>query len=325
MIEPKRYKKQTIPKHIFSDFLKECGDYNRKKLKQEASPIWTKIYDDTSGYDVFDYIENKDINKLKDVYENYYVNGLSDGATSGIALEDKEKRDSKSKRNLLRSRPLAIHFKMIGMKEDLDTTTFYDKVYQKYNIPSSINIGQTWGWEIGDNFVHFEIQDYLYFLDIITKILDSYNLNKTFFIGDGSGIMSSLLYQNFDIESSTHIDISHLLLRQFINNVDSKTKIKHIYAENFDENFKHDTQILINQDSFPEMPLDSMEKYMKNMDNNNVPFVLSYNIENGITFNSHHIDYRSVIKDCGYESIWRFDSAVRPPYVFELFYKEKHD
>ena len=38
---------------------------------------------------------------------------------------------------------------------------------------------------------------------------------------------------------------------------------------------KHDTQILINQDD----PLDSMEKYMRNMDNNNVPFVLSYNIE----------------------------------------------
>ena len=57
------------------------------------------------------------------------------------------------------------------------------------------------------------------------------------------------------------------------------------------------------------------------MDNNNVPFVLSYNIENGQTFNPHHIDYRKVIKDYGYESIWRFDSAVRPPYVFELFYK----
>ena len=134
--------------------------------------------------------------------------------------------------------------------------------------------------------------------------------------------MSSILYENYDIESSIHIDIAHLLLRQYINNVESPTEVQHIYAENFDEEMKHDTQILINQDSFPEMPIDSMEKYMRNMDNNNVPFVLSYNIENGITFNPHHIDYRKVILDLD-----RITDLilVRPPYVFELFYKGDND
>ena len=86
---------------------------------------------------------------------------------------------------------------------------------------------------------------------------------------------------------------------------------------------KHDTQILINQDSFPEIPLDSMEKYMRNMDNNNVPFVLSYNIENGITFNPHRIDYRKVILDLGYESIWRFDSQSDHHMYSNYFTKEK--
>ena len=320
MIQPKRFHKQDIDKQLFENFFSECGDYDRNNLNKESSPIWTRIHENNIGYNVFDSIQSKDIDNLKKLYEDYYVNGISSGATTGLSVDE-----NKNKRNLLRSQPLAIHLEILENGQDLNLIDFYNKLFEKYKIPSSINIGQTWGWEIGENFVHFEIQDYIYFLDIITKILESYNLNKTCFIGDGSGLMSSLLYENYDIESSTHIDIAHLLLRQYINNVESPTRVKHIYAENFNENVKHDTQILINQDSFPEMPLDSMEKYMRNMDNNNVPFVLSYNIENGITFNSHHIDYRKVILDCGYESIWRFDSTVRPPYVFELFYKGENN
>jgi len=64
-----------------------------------------------------------------------------------------------------------------------------------------------------------------------------------------------------------------------------------------------------------------VEKYIDNAKLNNVPFILSYNIENGQSFNKHHSDYRSVILSRGYNSIWRMDSDVRPPYVFELFYK----
>ena len=105
---------------------------------------------------------------------------------------------------LLRSKPLDL--KMVEQNQDLDIGKFYSELYKKYYIPKTINVGQTWGWDLGDNFVHFEIQDYIYFLDIITKVLESYNLNKTF-IGDGSGVMSSILYQNYDIKSSIHIDM----------------------------------------------------------------------------------------------------------------------
>ena len=175
MIEPKRYKKQNITRKIFSNFFEECGDYNQYYLTIEASPIWTDCYDN-HDYDVFECLENKDVDKLKELYENYYINGLSDGATSGKALENENTRKSKSDRNLQRTYPLAIHLKMIKEEENLDGKDFYNKLYQKYNVPKTINIGQTWGWDIGDNFVHFEIQDYIYFLDIIQKILKSYVL-----------------------------------------------------------------------------------------------------------------------------------------------------
>ena len=111
----------------------------------------------------------------------------------------------------------------------MNLTEFYDHLYKRFNIPKTINIGQTWGWNIGDNFVHFEIQDYLYFLDIIQKILESYNLNKTFFIGDGSGFIEFVYYIKIIILNLQLMSIlSHLLLRQYINNVESSTKVQHI-------------------------------------------------------------------------------------------------
>ena len=317
MKKPIRFKKQEVDIEVFDNFFVECGDYKRNNLEKESSPIWTRIYNHKGGYDVFDYIESKNSSELKKIYEEYYVNGISEGATTGLSVDE-----NKNKRNLLRSEPLAAHLEMTQKNQDLNLTDFYNELYQKFKIPDYINIGQTWGWDIGDNFIHFEIQDYVYFLDIMKSILENYNLNRTCFIGDGTGLMSALLYENFEVKSSIHIDMAHFLLRQYINSVNCDTDIKHVFAENFDENMEHDTQIMINQDSFPEMPLDSMKKYVQNMDKNNVPFILSYNIENGITFNPHHIDYRKVILDHGYQSIWRFDSQVRPPYVFELFYKE---
>ena len=318
MIEPIRYKKQNIKKNVFQSFLNECGDYYKQKVDDEVSQIWSDGINDWTGRDVFNALEDKNIDELKSLYENYYVSGLSEGASCGKALEKEETRIRKSKRNIDRVEPLRLHY-------GLDVTNpkeVYDVMFDKYHIPQSINIGQTWGWEYGDNFVHFEMADYLYFLDIVLKILNEYDLHRTCFIGDGSGLLSSLLYNNYDIKSSIHIDLAHLLLRQYINNYEFKSKVSHLYAETFDVSYKHDTQIVINQDSFPEMTKHALEKYMDNLGVvNKVPFILSYNIENGITFNPHHTDYRGIIQSRGYESVWRFDSTVRPPYVFELFYK----
>lgn len=325
MVEPIRHKHIQIDKKIFESFFEECGTYFSQDLNTSASPIWNRVINNETGTEVFDSIEKKDIDKLKELYEEYYVHGISEGASSGKALSNEKYRHDKSQRNIFRIKPLAVHLEDYKENEDIVVNDYMKKIFERYKIPNEINIGQTWGWNIGDNFVHFELIDYLYFLDIIQKILKEYNLDKTFFIGDGSGLLSCLLYNNYNIQKSTHVDLSHLLLRQYINNSHCDVDVKHIYAENFDGDMKHDTQILINQDSFPEMPLTSMEKYIKNMDDNNVPFVLSYNIENGTEFNPNHIDYRKVLSDNGYESVWRHFSTVRPPYVIELFYKGDND
>ncbi len=321
MIEPVRYEHKEIDLEIFKNFFDECGSISKFDNDTEISPIWKKIYEDWIGSEVISFIENQDVDNLKKVYEEYYVHGLSEGASSGKALVDngKQYRLDKAKRNVDRVNPLRLHFQY----NQTEPNEVYKLLFDKFNVPDTINFGKSWGWKYDNIFVHFELADYLYFLDILIKILKEYELDKTLFIGDGSGLLSSLLYNNFDIKSSHHIDLSHFLLRQYINNYKNGTKITHHYAETFDTNFKHDTQILINQDSFPEMKSNSVEKYIHNVKLNNVPFILSYNIENGQSFNKHHSDYRSIILNQGYSSIWRLDSTLRPPYVFELFHLNK--
>ena len=309
-----RYPKKEIDLSTFESFYKECGEYpGVKKTNSEISSLWSQIFDELDT-NIFQVLENKDLNKLKEIYEDYYVNGISDGASSGKHLEDEKKLIKKSHRNVNRVKLLRDYF---GYDES-EPVKVYELLYKKYKIPDAITDGQTWGWQYGDNFVHFEIADYIYFLDILIKILDEYGLDKTIFIGEGSGLLSSLLYDNYDIKESHQIDLSHFLLKQYLTNYDNDVNVKYHYAENFQVDFKHDSQILINQDSFPEMTMESMERYIENAKLNNVNLILSYNTPT-IRPDGGHINFYKVLKSSGYESIWEIESTVRPHYFIELF------
>ena len=74
MIEPKRYHKQSIDLKLFQDFFIECGDYKMNNLDNTASPIWTKCYENHDE-NVFESLQKKSLDNLKNLYENYYMNG----------------------------------------------------------------------------------------------------------------------------------------------------------------------------------------------------------------------------------------------------------
>ena len=309
-----RYPKKEIDLNIFESFYKECGEYpGIEKINSEISLVWRKMIDKWNT-NIFQILENKDLNKLKESYEDYYVNGISEGANAGKSLENEEKFIKKSQKQVDRVEPLRNHFGYSESRPD----KVYELLYEKYDIPDVINDGQTWGWQYGDNFVHFELADYLYFLDIIIRILDEYGLDKTMFVGEGSGLLSCLLYNNYNIKSSHQVDFGHFLLKQYLTNYGGKVKVGYHYAENFQVDFIHDSQILINQISFPEMRKDSMEKYVENAKLNNVNFILSYNTPQ-IRTDGGHINYYKVLAASGYTKIWKEASAIRPHYFIELF------
>ena len=324
---PVRYPKQKIDENIFKNFFQKFGKYPGKQSTiKEIGPVWEYVLNrwTNSTVDVFKSLEEEDFQKLTDIYENYYVQGVSEGASSGKAFLDKHKggngyeyKSKKSKRNIERFKTLSNY---LNYKTD-NINEIYDSILKDFKIPQEPNLGQTWGWWYNDTFIHFELADYIYFSKIIINLLKEFNLNKTMFIGDGSGVLSSLIYNNYNITSSYHIDLSHFLIKQYLNN--SSNNIHYYYAENFKENTIHDAQILINQDSFSEMSDESVYRYIKNAKFNNVPYILSYNKETTFEGGNKHSDFKSILLNLNYVSKRKVTSIINDYYSIELFELKK--
>jgi hypothetical protein len=306
---------------LFEIFFNEYGKYpGVDKTDSEISIVWQSVFDKYAT-DVFNVMEKGDLIQLKEIYENYYISGTSEGASSGKAMSNNRLKLEKSKRNIERVKPLQeyLGLKSLQSNQFIEPQEFYNLLNEKVIIPELINYGQTWGWYYGDLFIHFELADYIYFSDIIVKMLDLLKINKTFFLGDGSGLLSAMVYNNYEVALSHHVDLGHFLLKQYLTNYGGEVKVGYHYAENFQVDFIHDSQILINQDSFPEMTNESVEKYVENAILNNVSYILSYNKE--VTFEGvyTHSDFRATIIKHGYISKHRYDSVIREGYAIELF------
>ena len=214
-IMPVRYPKKEINIDLFGKFFNKFGKYpGKEKTNLEIGPVWEQCIKrwTTSTVDVFSAMEEKNFKELKEIYENYYIYGISEGASSGKALLDSTEggngyqyKANKVKRNVNRANLLSNHLNL-GLN---DIDKIYKKINKSITKPESPNYGQTWGWWYGDIFIHFELADYVYFLDIIKQIFKQLNITKTCFLGDGSGLLSTLVYSNCNIKSSHHIDLSH--------------------------------------------------------------------------------------------------------------------
>jgi hypothetical protein len=322
-ILPVRYPFKKINPEIFSDFFAKFGKYPGKaKTNDEIAPVWQQCFRNwtNSTINVFDIIDGGDFEQLAQVYENYYVQGVSEGASSGKALSDNggnsfQYKLNKSNRNIERAKTLGNYLNL-DFKTEKDV---YKILNDRFTIPSSPNVGQTWGWWHDDLFIHFELADYVYFLDFIVKIFKEYNITKTCFLGDGSGLLSSLVYNNLSVDYSQHIDLGHFLIKQYLNQPNS-SYINYFYAENFNPETKSEAQILINQDSFPEMSDEAVLKYLKYANYNKIPYILSYNKEVTFEGGNPHSDFRKIITNNNYTSIFRVDpTLMREGYKIELF------
>ena len=319
-----RHPKLQIDINTINKFFTCSNSYPGKPATlQEIGPVWETVLSDwtLSSVDIFTAIENKDFESLIKIYENYYIQGVSEGASTGKAFESKDiggvgenYKHQKNIRNINR-------IKQLGVFLGIESENLYDIIHSindRISIPNSINQGQTWGWWFGDIFVHFELSDYIYFLDSISTVLKDLNLTKTIFLGDGSGLLSTLVYNNCNINSSYHIDLGHFLFKQFLNNPD-RNDIQYYYAEGFNPSTPMEAEILINQDSFPEMSDESVKKYIKNIKLNEIPYVLSYN--KSVTFEGGciHSDWKSELLKQGYTLISSLSPTMREGYVIEVF------
>ena len=315
----KRNRKVQINESIFDEFFSSVGKYpGINETLSNISNIWKSVLMDQYPTNIFSLLEKGNIREIKGAYENYYVNGISDGACGGKGLDKFSRRWEITQRSIKRLEPLKEHF---GVKSDykdqhLAPPALLSKLTNNFNVPKVIEIGQPWGWFYNNTFYHYELADHIYFADIIIKVLDLLKLNKICFLGDGTGLTGCLVNNNYNVETAHFIDLAHFLLKQYILNRDRNAKFH--YAENFITDNIMGSQILINQDSFPEIPSECLDNYFQCLNENKIEYVLSYNHE---IFADNHVDYRKKLIDIGMSSAIRFESSLRSKYIIELFYK----
>ena len=321
---PVRYPKEDISISHFKNFFNKFGKYPGKlSTITEIGPVWKQVLSEwtNSSVDVFKSLEDENFQELKEIYENYYVQGVSEGASSGKAFEGESKGGNGEQYKYKKTQRNIKRFEIISKYFNFDTNNIgkiYSLLLDKIKIPQKPNVGQTWGWWYNDTFIHFELAEYIYFSDIIFNIFKELNISKTTFLGEGSGVLSSLVYDNYNIKNSHHIDLSHFLIKQYLNNVDNPN-IHYHYAEDFKDNTLCDSEILINQDSFPEMDDKSVYRYIKNAKFNNVPYILSYNKSTTFEGGNRHSDWKSIILNFGYVPKKEIKSIINEYYTIELF------
>ena len=136
-------------------------------------------------------------------------------------------------------------------------------------------------------------------------------------LGDGTGVNCALINANSSENIHlTHVDLGQYLLMQYIVNYQWRSNATYLYAENFSNTRLENVDLLINMDSFPEMTVNEVEKYISFVKNNNVKYLLSYNHK---IFDNRHSNFREYIFKADMKLLISYESLVRPGWFVELF------
>lgn len=320
----KRHKKVTIPLEVIESFLVNVGD--PVNLEGDSiSQIWTKVFNkyDKSNLRL---TGGRDVEQVRDLFEEYFINGLSEGACVGQAMNEFSTRYKYLKRERNRLGALFLHLNpggqnigRFGNRFKVSRQNLQDLVGKLSNLPLSrlLFSGKPWLNEVEKHSYLLEISDHYYFFDIIQRYVKN-SVLKPVFIGEGSGILSNMvLTSDIDVSDATFIDLQHFLIRQYIVNFDEQAKIqKFIYAQDFDASeIDGRGMTIINQDSFPEIPAEGLKSYFDLIKYNKVDRVISYN---HLDLRGHS-NYRELLVEYFGEPVIRFESIIRSGYFIEIF------
>jgi hypothetical protein len=319
---PKRHPLVKINKKTFEDFFMDVDNYQGVDSTLVCiSEIWSEIILNYK-VNIFEYIDEKNIDSLVTSYESYYANGISDGASSGIALDDLKVLSRKNLRNHLRAFNYYEANNTLTKKQiyyDQSLESIYENILTDINLPESILIGQPWCWSLNKSTtkIHFELIDYIYFSKICLSTIEMISAESILVLGDGSGVNCALINANSRKNINlTHVDLSQYLLMQYIVNYEWRKNSKYFFAENFPNPNINQIDLLINMDSFPEMTESEVKKYVRFVRDNKVKFLLSYNHKIN---DDRQTNFRKHLYDSGMKLLISYPSIVRPGWFIELF------
>jgi hypothetical protein len=277
------------------------------KLSQSLSPIWNNVL---YKYKLQNDVTKFDIYELLDMYSSYFQNGLSDGACAGARMKNLL---YKIKYLFRESNRVRVVKKMINEK------LYRGLSLKKLPLCKNAYTGELWMLKIDNLDIPVEICDHLYFLMLIYNDLKFLSTQgKTFlFIGDGSGFLSNLILNIFPVKKAIFVDLPQFLIRQYIVNNKFMGKIKFYTPPQFN-NIESGEYIIINQDSFPEIPKKDFVKYISNSTARQVFKIFSYNQK---PLDEYHIDWSKILLNNSWSLVSHQISQTRKKYFIEIYSK----
>jgi len=301
-----RESKKEIKENVISDLFDEMSNWNNSE--DSISPVWEKVFKRYGKNNILEMSKNE----LKNSYENFFNNGLSEGADVGVGLKEFRslmKYYFRGKKRLVIINNIINYINFSSEAEG-------EKIRKLLSL--SGDSGRPWMQKINKDSYNPEIFDHILFLLFFYKKIPPES--KLIIIGDGCGHLSNMLIKSCNVNEVIFVDLPHFLARQFIVNHGSKIKMSFLTPTMFSTSLLSGEYIMINQDSFPEIPEKYLEKYFSIASKGLISKILSYNKRDG----SHgHSNFSKLINKNGLTSKILSPSIFRNEYYFEVFEKNE--
>jgi hypothetical protein len=300
----KREKKENVSIDLIKETMSKVSRPSWAEFENNISPIWRKVLNGPSS-DIKQ-VFNANESMLKKLYENFFINGLSEGAAIGKKMYHPRSflKIATRERRRLRS------IKRLEEKE---------KLHFNFNL---YDFGQPWKMRFDGDLLNFELFDHFYFANFCYNLLKMYNIKDLVFLGDGCGYLAQAVCSldcGKELKSITMIDLYHFLFRQglllstFSNTID----LEFLNGErsNYPTNLKR--KALINQDSLPEINSQSQDKYFDYIISNNIELLISYN---KVDETIGHEEFRNRANKVFNNKFICIESELRPGYWLEAWH-----
>ena len=189
--------KQNIGVDLIKSAMSKVERPSWKEFENCISPIWLKVLNGPGSE--IKRVFHADEFMLKNLYENFFVNGLSEGAAIGKKMYYPRSFFKIATRERRRLRAIRRLEKKERLQFDFDLYDF----------------GRPWKMRHKGSLLNFELSDHFYFANFCYNLVKFHKIKNLIFLGDGCGYLAQAvcsLDDGKDIDKISMIDLYHFYL-----------------------------------------------------------------------------------------------------------------
>ena len=312
---------ESLIKEFVDRVLKKKFGWSPALTAQVVSPIWSDIASQ-QWMDVLKALEGR--GSLAAIYSNFLntpmVIGIEDNLSTGEVIKPKD---------LYYTFRFVVQLLNYAKSRGYITQNFFhqpstallpselDALLDKFAVRvDRAGFDAFRAFSINGSRIPTDLADCKYFADFIDAVLAIKGIRRNAVsfceLGGGSGLFASEFFSRDENAQYIFADLVPFLVWQSVLFED---KCDYLPAECV-ENWSGRVDVLINQDSFPEIPVDILRNYINAFISMGVKHVFSYNQGSQLRGQSDHV---RVLLDAGFELLLCHGSVVRKGYRLEYY------